>query len=159
MATIASGKKHLLQHWRAYQNRQRPNVPHWMIQVLWLAGLYNLAWGAWVVLFPLAPFRWAAMPLPNYPQIWQCVGMIVGVYGVGYIIAAHDPLKHWPVVLVGFLGKVLGPPGMAWSIWTGALPPAAGWICVFNDLIWWIPFALILHRAYFQFWRESQSGR
>ena len=38
---------------------------------------------------------------PRYPQIWQCVGMIVGVYGVGYLVAASDPLRHWPIVLVG----------------------------------------------------------
>jgi small multidrug resistance pump len=49
------------------------------------------------------------MELPRYPDIWQCVGMIVGVYGVGYLIAAFDPLRHWPVILVGLLGKVLGP--------------------------------------------------
>ncbi len=27
----------------------------------------------------------------EHPEIWQCVGMIVGVYGIGYLIAAVDP--------------------------------------------------------------------
>jgi len=40
-------------------------------------------WGAWAVLFPSAIFSWLDMPQPNYPQFWQCIGMIVGVYGVG----------------------------------------------------------------------------
>ena len=29
--------------------------------------------------------------------------MIVGVYGIGYIIAAGNPYKHWPIIFVGLL--------------------------------------------------------
>jgi small multidrug resistance pump len=76
-----------------------------------LAGVYNLAWGLWVVLFPNAFWALVRLPAPNYPPIWQCVGMMVGVYGVGYLAAAREPLRHWPVVLVGFLGKIFGPIG------------------------------------------------
>ena len=119
-----------------------------MTVVLWAAGVYNLAWGAWVVLFPLAYFSWASMPPPNYPQIWQCVGMIVGVYGVGYIIAAGDPVRHWPIVLVGFLGKLFGPIGFLQLAWRGDWPWRMGWTNVTNDLIWLVPFALILLHAY-----------
>ena len=85
--------------------------PSWIQIVLRFAAVYNLAWGALVVLFPLTPFRWAGMEEPNYPQLFQCIGMIVGVYGIGYWIAADDPLRHWPIVLVGLLGKVFGPIG------------------------------------------------
>ena len=122
--------------------------------VLWAAGGYNLLWGALVVLLPQLPFQWAGMPPPNYPEIWQCLGMVVGVYGVGYIIAAQDPLRHWPIVLVGLLGKVLGPIGMLWSIAGGRLPLIAAWTCVTNDLIWWLPFGMILYRAY----QSSRAG-
>jgi hypothetical protein len=66
----------------------------WMRGVLICAGIYNLVWGAWVSLSPAALFNLAGMAPLNYPQIWQCVGMIVGVYGVGYLIAANDPLRH-----------------------------------------------------------------
>ena len=82
-----------------------------MRYILLAAGIYNIVWGAFVVLFPGAIFSWLDMPQPNYPQFWQCIGMIVGVYGIGYAIAAFDPVRHWPIVLVGFLGKVLGPAG------------------------------------------------
>jgi hypothetical protein len=118
-----------------------------------LAGLYNLSWGALVVLFPLAPFRWAGMASPNYPQIWQCLGMVVGVYGVAYLIAATAPARHWAVVFVGLLGKILGPIGMVWSLAQATLPHAAALLCVFNDLIWWLPFGLILWWVY-----RSENG-
>ena len=120
---------------------------HWMSWVLRAAAVYNVFFGTLVVLFPLAFFRIAGLAEPNYPEIWQCVGMIVGVYGVGYWIAATDPMRHWPIVLVGFLGKVLGPIGFLQAAAAGRFPWVFGWINVTNDLIWWIPFAIILLRA------------
>jgi small multidrug resistance pump len=127
--------------------------PRWMFVALMLAAVYNIAWGAFVILFPSVVFDWAGMPQPTYPQLWQCIGMIVGVYGLGYGIAAYDPARHWPIVLVGFLGKVFGPIGMIQALATGALPPAFAWNCVGNDIIWWIPFALILRHA----WRVESA--
>jgi small multidrug resistance pump len=120
----------------------------WMKWVLLAAGVYNIVWGVFVVAFPLAPFRWFGMELPNYPEIWQCVGMIVGVYGVGYAIAAFDPMQHWVIVLVGFLGKFFGPIGFVNAALQGKLPWSFGWVNVTNDLIWLVPFTLILYRAY-----------
>ncbi len=125
----------------------------WMKPVLLAAGVYNILWGGFVLFFPLAMFRWFGMQPPNYPQLWQCVGMIVGVYGVGYIAAAFDPLRHWPIVLVGFLGKVFGPIGFVQAVYEGAFPLAFGINNITNDVIWWIPFALILRRAYQNGWR------
>jgi peroxiredoxin len=122
-----------------------------MRTVLLAAAAYNLAWGAFAALFPLAPFEWAGMPAPNYPELWQCIGMIVGVYGVAYAVAAFNPFRHWPVIAAGLLGKILGPIGFLNAASHGRLPWQAGWLNVTNDLIWWIPFTLILiqaHRSY-----------
>lgn len=118
------------------------------------AAVYNLVWGAWVVLRPSDLFVWTGIDPPNYLGIWQCVGMIVGVYGVGYGIAAIDPLRHWPITLVGLLGKIFGPIGFLFTILTvqpgdpGYLPLSWGWTIVTNDLIWWIPFAGILYQTF-----------
>lgn len=128
-------------------NDTSQTAPGWIKPVLRLAGIYNLVWGAWVILFPDAYFNWLKMELPRYPEIWQCVGMVVGVFGVGYWIAANDPRRHWPIVLVGFLGKVFGPIGFLYAVWQGNLPWAFGLTNITNDLIWLIPFALILFDA------------
>ena len=126
--------------------------PRWMRLVLILAGFYNLVWGSLVVAMPETMFRLGGLLRPdtplNYPEVWQCVGMIVGVYGLGYLIAASDPLRHWPIVLVGFLGKLFGPIGVTRAALAGTLPWAAVWTNVFNDLIWLVPFGLILYAAY-----------
>lgn len=108
------------------------------------AGIYNLVFGIWAVAWPQLWFQWSGMDLPRYPEIWQSVGMIVGVYGIGYLVAATNPILHWPIVLVGFLGKIFGPIGFALAISKGTLPLSSAWITLTNDLIWWIPFGLIL---------------
>jgi hypothetical protein len=125
---------------------------------LWAAAIYNLLWGGLVVLFPVVPFRWAGMQPPNYVELWQCIGMIVGVYGVGYAIAAEDPIRHWPIVLVGLLGKIFGPLGFLQAAWRGSLPWKAGWTIVTNDLVWWIPFLMVLDLAYQHHREESGTS-
>jgi hypothetical protein len=122
----------------------------WPGYVLKIAAAYNLLWGAWVILFPNQLFDWSGIEPPNYPGIWQCVGMIVGVYGVGYWVASSDYVKHWPIVLVGLLGKILGPIGFVQSAWTGQLPWTWGWTILTNDLIWWYPFGAMLFLAFKQ---------
>jgi len=112
------------------------------------AGIYNLAWGGLTVLLPNWLFALTGMDPPNYPFIWQCVGMIVGVYGIGYLVAARDPARHWPIVLVGFLGKIFGPLGYVMGVADGTVPVAFGVTLPTNDLVWWIPFAAILWHAF-----------
>lgn len=109
-----------------------------------LAGIYNILFGAWCVLFPNEWFEISEMAVPIYPMIWQSVGMIVGVYGVGYLISARNPFTHWPIILVGFLGKIFGPIGFGYALYTGALPLSSAWVTVTNDIIWIIPFGMIL---------------
>lgn len=123
-------------------------APRWMTWILILAGVYNIAWGASAILFPNLIFDIADIPRPVYPQLWQCIGMIVGVYGVGYLAAARNPARHWPIVLVGLLGKIFGPIGFAQALLDGAFPPIFGLTIITNDLIWWIPFTLILIHAH-----------
>jgi hypothetical protein len=122
--------------------------------VLVLAAVYNIAFGAWAVLAPGSAFALAGLDPPRYPELWQCIGMIVGVYGIGYAIAARDPVRHWPIVLVGLLGKILGPIGFLGAILAERVPLEAGLVIVTNDLIWWPGFALALWVA----WRGSRPA-
>lgn len=121
--------------------------PPWANRWLWAAGIYNLAWGALAIAWPHLLFDLTGAERINYPEIWQCVGMIVGVYGIGYIIAASDSRTHWPIVLIGLLGKVFGPIGFLVALLRGTFPPLFGLTIVTNDLLWWIPFAMILRDA------------
>ncbi|WP_020538968.1 hypothetical protein [Lewinella cohaerens] len=119
----------------------------WMKTVMRLAAVYNLLWGAWVVLFPLSFFRLTGMADPIHPMIWQGMGMVIGVYGLGYWWSAANPVKHWPIVAVGFIGKIFGPIGFVFNYLNGQVPASFAYTLITNDLIWWVPFFLILNEA------------
>jgi uncharacterized membrane protein HdeD (DUF308 family) len=120
------------------------------IKSKWLlaAGIYNLVWGILSVALPTLQLDILGIPTSDIVVIlWQCIGMIVGVYGVAYIIAATDPKTHWPVVLVGLLGKVFGVMGMIFYILNGTIPVEFGITCCLNDLFWIPAFASILRKG------------
>lgn len=132
----------------------------WMRRCLQIAAVYNLLWGAWAVLLPLQFFQLTGMAPPTHPMIWQGMGMVIGVYGLGYWWASYAPIRHWPIVAVGFLGKIFGPLGFVFNYVQGAVPLAFGATLLTNDLIWWIPFFLILKRVHHAGWplRPSQNS-
>ncbi|MEO9870709.1 alkyl hydroperoxide reductase [Ekhidna sp.] len=119
-----------------------------MSLTLKIAAIYNLIWGAWVVLFPNHFFELVGMEFPTQPMIWQGMGMVIGVYGLGYWWAAQDPLTHWPIVAVGFLGKIFGPLGFVMNYLQDKVPFGFFYTLITNDFIWWIPFFLILKKTH-----------
>ncbi|HEV2862663.1 MAG TPA: hypothetical protein VGX48_16735 [Pyrinomonadaceae bacterium] len=118
------------------------------------AGAYNIAWGLYSALDPQWLFRFAGMEPQNYPQIFACLGMVVGLYGVVYFEVARAPERGWLLAAVGLIGKVLGPVGLAPLIWSGEWPASTAVLCLTNDLVWWLPFALYLRDAWPEFRRE-----
>jgi hypothetical protein len=131
--------------------------------VLAAAGIYNIAWGAYAALDPQWLFRVAGMPPSNTPQIFACLGMVLGLYGLLYLEVARRPSDGWPIAAVGLAGKILGPIGLAGLIVTGVWPWQTVAIIITNDLIWWVPFALYLRAswpAYRASWtREATAPR
>jgi hypothetical protein len=113
-------------------------------QWFYAAALYNFLWGSLTILFPEALFRIIGLPLPNYLALWQVVGMFVLVYAPGYWWVARHPARFPQLVLIGLLGKLLGPVGFVWSVVSGQLPLAFGLTILTNDLIWWPAFFLYL---------------
>ena len=106
------------------------------------AAIYNLLWGCLNIFVPKLYFGWIGMNPPTNLPMWQVVGMFVLVYAPAYWWAGRYPDRHYHLILVGLIGKVLGPIGFIWSIATGQLPLSFGWIILTNDLIWLPAFFL-----------------
>jgi hypothetical protein len=118
------------------------------------AGIYNIGWGLYSVYDPQWLFRFSGLPPLNYPAIFACLGMVVGLYGIIYFKVAFAPEQGWLLAAVGLAGKILGPIGLATLIWNGTWPKSTIVLCLTNDLIWWLPFAAYLYDA----WPSKQSG-
>ena len=108
------------------------------------AAAYNIVFGLWAALFPRAFFNAFDLQPVSYPAIWACLGMVVGLYGVGYGYTAWRLDRAFPFIAIGLAGKILGPIGWVMSVRSGELPFRTFPLIVFDDLMWWLPFALFL---------------
>jgi len=115
--------------------------------ILLLAAIYNIFWGIVISLFPRI-ILFDSCDSVFVIIILQCIGMLVGVYGIAYYFASLDPARYWPLILVGLIGKVLGPIGSLFYIFTVQLDPSFFWVNVFNDIIWMYPFGWVLYQVY-----------
>jgi hypothetical protein len=71
--------------------------------------------------------------------------MVIGLYGVLYLEVARVPERGQVLAAIGLAGKLLGPIGLVQLISSGSWPLRSAWLCVTNDVIWWLPFGLYLY--------------
>ncbi len=118
-----------------------------------IAAVYNVIWGVLIILAPNLLFDLAEIPRINYPFLMSGIGMFVGVYGYGYWVVANDLRRYPQLVVIGFLGKTLGPIGWVYHVVLGDIPARTLWVNVFNDLIW-LPFFVL-----YAIWYRRQASR
>jgi hypothetical protein len=104
------------------------------------AAAYNLGWGAALIAFPLPLARLAGLEVSGLEPLVQVIGMMVGVYAIGYYLLARDPERYAGLIWIALAGKTLGPLGFLYYAVAGTLTWTFGWVCVFNDIIWWPAF-------------------
>jgi peroxiredoxin len=144
---------------KAAELLQPPRVSPWMTRILWAIGIYNIFWGLLVVCWPDQVLQWSGLGSMAYPEVWQYVGVLTGLYGIAYVLVAKSPFENWLVVLIGLLTKLIGPVGFVSSALQGRLPWRFGWTVLGNSVIWCVPLGIILWRAYqyFVFSYQFQS--
>lgn len=125
-------------------------APRWGFYriVFVLAALYNFAFALWTAAWPHSFFSLFRLAPINHPAVWQCLGMVIGVYGAGYAWAAYRPELAKPIIALGLAGKVLGPIGWVAVVASGDWPVRTFPLIVFNDLVWWLPFSFFLFRGW-----------
>ena len=120
---------------------------HWRI-LFALAAIYNIGFGAWAILFPHAFFEWFDLGVSPHPWAWSCLGMVIGIYGLGYAHIAWKPADGDVFAALGLLGKILGPLGWLLAVRSNEIPPSTFLLILFNDVVWWYPFlAYLLRRS------------
>jgi small multidrug resistance pump len=116
-----------------------------------LAAIYNILLGAWVVLFPNHFFDLVGMVPLNPLMVWQGMGIVLGIYGLSYWWSSYNPMQHWPIVAVGFLGNIFGLLSFALTYTKGNVSFEFIYTLLTNDFIWWVPFLLILKNVHIEY--------
>jgi small multidrug resistance pump len=120
----------------------------WMFYLLVFAGCYNLLVALTLVVFYHEALKTLKLPKPELMLFVQLVGVLVGLFGVGYLIVARRPVENRNVLLLGFLSKALGTIlGLYYAV-RGQVPLSFVALLFFSDIIYLPPFAIILRRLY-----------
>ena len=104
------------------------------------AAIYNTVWAIVVILLPAKTAQAVGVDATPFVPFVQVIGMMVGVFAIGYYLLARNPQRYCGFIWIALAGKTLGPLGFVYYAWRGVLPWSFGWTCVLNDLIWWPAF-------------------
>ena len=127
----------------------RKQIPRWQRVALLVASLQCLIWGIFILSLPeRSSLAYGFDKVPAAFFLWQGTGLVIFLFGVGYGIAATNPRQHWAVILIGLMAKFLGPIGMLWSVLQGQVSRQVLYLIPLNDVVWWLPFTLILVAAF-----------
>lgn len=122
----------------------RCRVPRWINFTLIAAGIYHILFGAWVNFWPHMCFDLAGIDRPNHPALWRGVGLLSAALGIGFLISARSPIRHWPIVLAGFAKFNLVILAFLTSMPDQPLSGHLLLLAMVDDVLWWFPFAAIL---------------
>ena len=127
----------------------RKHIPRWQRVALLVASLQCLIWGIFILTLPeRSSLAYGFDKVPAELFLWQGTGLVIFLFGVGYGIAATNPRQHWAVILIGLMAKFMGPIGMLWSVLQGQVSRQVLYLIPLNDVVWWLPFTLILVAAF-----------
>ena len=116
--------------------------------ILYIAGAYHLLWAILAILFPEFFFTLAKIDLPTNFELWQLIGLYTGILGIGYLLAAANPIRHWRIVAMGFAIKLIISISFVNSFFHHTDNSIIFKMMVINHLIWLPLFAIILYNAY-----------
>lgn len=127
-------------------NTSSSSLSPWMHGVLKFAGGYNVVAGLSMVAFYHEGFKSLGLEKPEFNLPIQLVGVLVAIFGIGYLIVDRRPIENRNVLLLGLLSKILGPLLAFGYLADGTLPAVMLVVLFFADIIYWVPFWMIYRR-------------
>jgi small multidrug resistance pump len=125
-----------------------PPLRPWMFYLLCFAGTYNLLVMLNLLVLYHEVFKTLGMTKPELMLFVQLVGILVGLFGVGYLLVARHPVENRNVLLLGFLSKLLGTLLGLGYVALGKVPLVFLVLLIFSDIVYLPPFLVILRRLY-----------
>lgn len=123
-----------------------PPLKPWMTWLLWFVGGYNLLAGAGMVCLYHEGYKLLGMDKPAVNLPVQLVGVLVGLFGVGYWLVAAHPLENRNILALGFWSKALGSMLGLYYVLAGKLPLFFLAVLLVSDIGYLPPFAVIIRR-------------
>lgn len=136
---------------------REPLLP-WMRQLLRFVAVYNVLAGIGMLFFYHEGYKLLGLTKPNLNLPIQLVGVLVGLFGVGYWLVAANPIENRNVLMLGFWSKALGSVLGLYYLAIGKMPLVFLPILFFADIIYLPPFVVILRRLYRLAAKSAEHG-
>jgi hypothetical protein len=120
----------------------------WMTFLLRFAGTYNLLAGVCMICFYHEGYKMLGVPKPELVLPLQIMGILVGLFGVGYHLVAMNPIQNRNILMLGFLSKALSSVAALYYVGVGELPLSFVPVLFFSDIVYLPPFYVIMQRLY-----------
>ncbi len=118
----------------------RQRLAPWMHVLLKFAGYYNLVAGLAMMILYHEGYKILGVPKPEFVLPIQLVGLLVAIFGLGYLLVDREPSLNRNVLWLGLLSKAIGPMFALPWIFDGTLPLAMLAVLFFADTIYVWPF-------------------
>lgn len=115
--------------------------------VLSAAGVYCIAFAIYAIVSPDRAFGLTGCDATGHCVLVQVIGLFYFVFGCSFFLAARDPIRHWRIVLLCTIKIVAVVVAAVWAWWQNMLPNSLIVLMVVDDLIWLVPFLMILWAA------------
>jgi CDP-diglyceride synthetase len=126
---------------------QKP-LAKWMKFLLRFVAVFNVLAGLFMLIGYHETYKIIGMDKPKISFPIQLVGILVGLFGVGYYLVAKNPVENRNLLMLGFWSKFLGSCLGTYYVVRGDLPLTFIAVYFFADVIYLPPFYLILRRLY-----------
>lgn len=115
---------------------------------LLVAGVYNLAWGIFILNFQDAYYSWLLEVNKQAKWLVTCQGAGVIIFGLIYLLACLYPVRFWYLILLGLFSKLFGAVGVYFFILDKSITNHFIFHLLVNDFLWVAPLAVITFRAF-----------
>src|SRR5579871_4616041 len=130
------------------RNPRTKPLTKWMKFVLRFVAAFNVGAGLFMLIGYHETYQIIGMDKPDRSFPIQLVGILVGLFGVGYYLVLKNPIENRAVLALGFWSKFLGSCLGTGYVVLGKLPLQFVAVYFFADVIYLVPFYIILRRLY-----------
>ena len=109
-----------------------------------LASVAGFGFAIWALLFPASLLDLFQVGRPSSLMFLAGLGIVEGLLALGYAFAAVRLERAYPFIAIGLAAKVIFPLGWLLAVVTGDLTARTLTLVIFDDVVWWIPFAAFL---------------
>ena len=121
-------------------------LPIWAKPLLQFAGMFNILAGLSMICFYHEGYKLLGISKPELIMPVQVMGILVSLFGVGYLIVASNPVENRNILVLGFLSKAISSLLALYYVAVGPLTLSFVPVLFFADIIYLLPFYVIIRK-------------